>query len=65
MPSTQVSGPEWVDDSVHNQRGQPQFRERLSPVGGSEHCRLLTKFAVGVMGPLTAYRADCGGANGQ
>lgn len=38
---------EWVEGSVHNQRWQPQFRERLSPVGGSEHCRLLTKFAVG------------------
>lgn len=27
---------------------------------GSEHCRLLTKFAVGVVGPLNAYHADFG-----
>lgn len=49
---------QWVEGSVHDQGRQSQLRESLGPIQGSEHCRLLTEFACGIVCPLKAHRAN-------
>src|SRR5271170_277968 len=45
---------QWIQGPVHDQRRQPHPRERLGPIRGSEHGRLLTEFAGRVVWKLIA-----------